>query len=137
MLTKLPSYNFHVCFGLVPISIGFQKISGIQYGIETITYQEGGNNRCVHVFPKSSSSTGMLIMERGRFLNNDVTNFLIGDCMPLINIYVMDNNKTILKAYIVINSIVKKWSVSDLNANESALIIDRFELEYGEIYQAQ
>lgn len=134
MQTRLPSYNFHVFVGLVPISIGFQKISGIQYEIETMSYREGGNNRSIHVFPKAVSSAGRLIMERGRFLN-DVTNFLVGDRVPLLSINVMNHEHLVLKTYIVKDAIVKKWSVSDFNANESALMINHFELEYGEIYQ--
>ena len=133
MSTILPAYNFGVRIGILPLSLGFQKVSGIQSSIETITYQEGGMNRSVHVFPKGVLNAGTLIMEKGRFLLDPIQ-FLLGERINYLSIDVMSNDHLVLKTYIVKDALVKKWSVSDMNAQENGLLIDRFELEYGELY---
>lgn len=112
---------------------GFSKISGLQREIETVTYQEGGLNGQVHVFPGSVKNGGTVHLERGSYAGEQFPFYLVGERLekPMrIEIYSPFDQGKIDKAYTLQGLVVKKWEAGELDAMQNALHIDRFELSY-------
>ena len=112
---------------------GFSKISGLQREIETVTYQEGGLNGQVHVFPGAVKNGGTVHLERGSYAGEQFPFYLVGERLkePMyIEIYSPSDQSKIDKSYTLQGLVVKKWEAGELDAMQNALHIDRFELSY-------
>lgn len=112
---------------------GFSKISGLQREIETVTYQEGGLNGQVHVFPGAVKNGGTVHLERGSYAGEQFPFYLVGERLkePMqIEIYNPSDRSKIDKSYTLEGLVVKKWEAGELDAMQNALHIDRFELSY-------
>lgn len=112
---------------------GFSKISGLQREIETVTYQEGGLNGQVHVFPGVVKNGGTVHLERGSYAGEQFPFYIVGERLkePMyIEIYSPSDRSKIDKSYTLQGLVVKKWEAGELDAMQNALHIDRFELSY-------
>lgn len=130
----IPGYKFWVF--LQTFTLGFSKISNLETAIETEPFHEGGVNHKVYSLNKALSGEKVMVLERGvanrglltKYLTNTfrVGNRIYGD----IFIMVFGRDQCLGKMYLVNGCTVKKWSLSELNALSSELLIERFEITY-------
>jgi phage tail-like protein len=117
--------------------IRFQSISGLNVDIETETIKEGGENRFEHKLPVRTKFSD-LVLKRGIIKAKDsavmdwcMQAFSNADIRPVdLLISLLNENHEPLMQWDVIHAWPKKWSVSDLNAEQSAFAIETLELYY-------
>ena len=127
----LSAFLFRVRIGKA--EFGFSKVSGLQREIETVTYQEGGSNGQVHVFPGAVKNGGTVHLERGSYAGEQFPFYFVGERLkePMyIEIYSPSDRSKIDKSYTLQGLVVKKWEASEVDAMQNTLHIDRFELSY-------
>lgn len=131
MDSPLAAFRFRVMLG--EIAFGFSKISGLQRERPTVTYQEGGLNDQVHVFPGPVQNCGTVRLERGAYAGESFPFYLTGERLLLpmrVEVWNPLNWNKIDKCYTLTGLIVKKWEAGELDALANTLLIDRFELDY-------
>jgi phage tail-like protein len=128
----LPAYRFAAFIG--PLSMGFSKISGAGNESASFTYAEGGENSAVHVFPAQKTTAGSLRFEKGATMITAPLRLLVGKKLPY-PITLMSFSTSGIPAMVITltECVVKKWSISDFSADENRLLIDTFEIDYGEL----
>jgi phage tail-like protein len=99
------------------------------------THAEGGENRFAHRLPGRASYPD-LVLKRGLVDDSAVTQW----CSRAIRDFVfepvtvwvslMDEEHEPLRTYTVQNAYPRKWSISDLNAEASEIVIESLELAY-------
>ncbi len=140
-LYPLPAFYFKVVFfatlGLSDTS--FQEVTGIASEVETESVVEGGENRYVHQLPKSVKHPNM-VLKRGIA---KMTSPLVIWCrsvmeagfmtkilpMPMI-VYLMNENKTPVRAWSFANAYPVKWEVDSFNSTKNEVAIEKIELSY-------
>lgn len=128
-VNPLPGYRFIVSVN--NILMGFQKISGIRRQVETESYQEGGDNIWMHVFPKSCGGEQLLRLEKGIYAGLTNPLCLAGQKIPgALTVMVTDNQGLPLKIYLFMELIVKAWEIGELSADQNGVLINRFEVSY-------
>ncbi len=140
MITTYPpvSFYFKVSFNGLKLNeadVRFQSVAGLSVEMQTESVAEGGENRFEHVLP-TRAKYGDLTLKRG--LVSDST--LIKWCTdafestiiePLtLDIVMLNEEGDPLFTWNVVHAWPKKWSVSDLNAEQSAIAIESLELHY-------
>lgn len=118
-----------------PIDIRFQKVSGLSADISTDPINEGGQNLFTHRLP-SKVSYNNLVLQRGMVVNSPLnidfttalSHFQFAPCDVLVTLY--SESSSPLAGWLFMKAYPVKWSVSDLDANESAVVIDTMELAY-------
>ncbi|WP_339705343.1 phage tail protein [uncultured Kriegella sp.] len=113
----------------------FQSVSGLSVDIETEDYAEGGENRFKHKLPVKTKFPN-LVLKRGMLLDSEVIawcqnaieNFVFEPAN--ITIDLLNENHSPLKTWNIVGAYPVKWSVEDLNAQESKLVIESIELVY-------
>ena len=141
MANFYPPVGFH--FRVVFYGIGnenvdsrFQSVSGLSMELETESVKEGGENRYEHVLPVRAKFP-LLVLKRGLVKNsalltqwcNDAFQSLIINPVD-ISISLLNENHEPLMTWNVKHAWPKKWSLSDLNAEQSSIAIETFELQY-------
>ena len=130
----VPGYKFQVFIN--NIRLGFSRVTNIEESIETEPFQEGGVNDRVYSLRRPISAERTLVFERGladRSLVTDLLTlrFAVGQRIPQdILILVGGRSGAIATLYQVHGAVVKKWSVNDLDAMNSQVLIERFEVAY-------
>lgn len=141
-LTADPPVGFYfmVTFlvaGLIPnfLDIRFQRVSGMAATVETTAVREGGENLFTHRLPTRVTYDN-LVLERGMVIGSAL-NVEFNVAMSTLkfepgNVLVMLlNAKSIpVSAWLFQETYPLKWSVSDLDANQNAVVIDTMELAY-------
>lgn len=128
----VPGYRFIVF--LDETVMGFQKVSGMKREVETESYQEGGLNTKLHVFPKRCGGGQTLRLEKGIYGGVGHPFYLVGERISgVMELMVIDNLGKPLKCYLLSGMIVKKWEVAELSAEVNSLLIDHFEVTYEEL----
>lgn len=113
----------------------FQTVSGLSVEYEYEDYKEGGENRFVHKLPVRTKYAD-LVLKRGMLVDSEVLNWCLAafrdrEFKPAdLDIILMNEQGNPLRTWNVAHAIPKKWSVSDLNANENAIVIETLELTY-------
>jgi len=132
MSYPLTAFRFRVILGAK--DFGFSKLSGLGRERPSTTYQEGGLNDCVHVFPGPAAACGTVRLERGVYAVPDGTPlpfYLVGERLKEpMDIELWSGGEQVEKSYCLSGLVVKKWEVGELDALQSTLLIDRFELDY-------
>jgi len=132
------SFYFKVSFngiGNRSIDTHFQSVSGLSVEMQTETVAEGGENRFQHVLPVRTKYND-LVLKRGLFKNSDLIKWCLATfestiIQPLtIDISMLNEEGDPLFTWHVLHAWPKKWSVSDLNAESSAIAIESLELHY-------
>lgn len=141
-LTKNPPAGFHftaVFFigGIIPnpLDIRFKKISGLSAEIETMSLKEGGQNLYTHRLPTNVKYNN-LVLERGMVVGSPLNiefnvamtamKFLPGNVMVTL----LNDDSIPIAGWLFMNSYPVKWAVSDLDADQNAIVIDTMELAY-------
>jgi phage tail-like protein len=113
----------------------FQAVSGLSVEYDMEEYKEGGENRFTHKLPVRTKYADM-VLKRGMVTGSEV----IAWCLRAfrerlfspadVNVILMNEKGEPLRTWKVVHAIPKKWQVSDLNANENAIVIETIELSY-------
>lgn len=115
--------------------VRFQAVSGLSVEYDMEEFKEGGENRFTHKLPGRTKYAD-LVLKRGMLIDSDVTKWCLAafrdrDFKPAdLSIILMNEKSEPLRTWNVTHAIPKKWSVSDLNANENAIVIETLELIY-------
>lgn len=141
MANFYPPVGFH--FRVVFYGIGageldgrFQSVSGLRMELETESVKEGGENRYEHVLPVRSKYP-LLVLKRGLVKNSALLTQWCNDAFQSLIIKPVDISVSLLNeeheplmTWNVKHAWPKKWSLSDLNAEQSSIAIETFELQY-------
>lgn len=132
------SFSFTVEFlgGDLKAEVGFQSVTGLSAEMQTESLKEGGEHRFEHMLPTRTKYTP-LVLKRGlvkdsklvKWCSDAMVNFDIKPMnlqVKLLNI----NSHQPLMTWDVINAWPRKWSVSDFDAEKSAIAIESLELSY-------
>ena len=115
--------------------VRFQTVSGLSVEYDYETIKEGGENRFEHKLPGRTRYAD-LALKRGMVTDSAVILWLLAafqnrTFVPAdLIINLMNEAGEPLRVWNVAGAVPKKWSVSDLNANESAVVIETLELTY-------
>jgi phage tail-like protein len=144
------SFFFEVVFqdeGLdkEPVETRFQSVSGLNVEFQSESLKEGGENRFEHQLP-TRTKFSPLVLKRGLVDNSNLiawfTDALFNFDIRPMNVQVRlkgyqnvsaNEPGTELKNLVVwdlVNAWPKKWNLSDLDAEQSALAIETLELNY-------
>ncbi|MFV0605080.1 MAG: phage tail protein [Niabella sp.] len=131
-------FHFKVVFqipGAEEIDSRFQSVSGLSVEYDTEIFKEGGENRFEHKLPIRTRYPD-LSLKRGMVVNSP----LVGWCLSAFQerlivpvtmfVTLLNENHVPLKTWSIYNAWPKKWSVSDLNAQESTIVIESLDLCY-------
>ena len=115
--------------------VNFQEVSGLNKEMTTEDFTEGGENRFVYRFPKGAKYPN-LVLKRGMKPDSKITDW-VRDSIDNFDFNPVDITVTLLNPDhnpLVTWEFVKcwplKWSVSDLKAQENAVVIESLELNY-------
>lgn len=140
MATYYPPVGFHFKVEFNGIStkendIQFQSVAGLSVDIETEEFAEGGENRFKHKFPVRSKFPN-LVLKRGMVTDSK----LIDWCRDAIESFqfepidltvkLLNEEHEPLITWNVVHAYPVKWSVADLNAEESKVLLETVELSY-------
>lgn len=115
--------------------VRFQSVSGLNIEYDTESFKEGGQNLFEHKLPTRSKFPD-LVLKRGMLTDSDL---IVWFRKGLFNrefkpaqvlITLLNPQHKPLKTWKVNNAWPRKWSVSDLNATENALVVETLELSY-------
>jgi phage tail-like protein len=115
--------------------VRFQTVSGLTVEYDMEEYKEGGENRFTHKLPVRTKYADM-VLKRGMLTDSKVIEWFLDafrnrEFEPTnMNVILMNEKSEPLRTWKVAHAIPKKWTVSDLNANENALVIETLELSY-------
>jgi len=126
-----PAYRFKIRIGTDDEG-GFSECSGLGIETEVVEYREGGLNDRVHRFPGSTRHSNLVlrrgIVDRGLY---DWYRATVEGQLELKdgNIAIFDESgTTTVMAWGFANSFPCKWVGPDLNALESRVAVETFEL---------
>ncbi|WPV02865.1 phage tail protein [Mucilaginibacter sp. cycad4] len=132
-------FHFKVVFtgiGDEEIDSRFQNVSGLSMEMETESKKEGGENRFEHALPVRAKFPA-LVLKRGliteskllmNWCNNVFNNFIIEP--KDLTVSLLNEEHDPLLTWNVVQAWPKKWSLSDLNAEQNSIAIESFELQY-------
>ena len=135
-----PPRSFHFLVSFLDIGdsskdIGFQAISGLNVSMDTESYREGGENRFVHQLPVKANYSD-LTLKRGIVLDSELIKWCTDTFESMIIkptdmvISLLNEEHEPLLSWNIKHAWPKKWTVSDLNAESSELVIESMELTY-------
>jgi phage tail-like protein len=113
----------------------FQSVSGLSVDVQTETIKEGGENRFEHVIPVRTKYQN-LVLKRGVVTDSKLINWCLKtfqnlDIKPAdLTISLLNEKSNPLMTWNVVQAWPKKWTVEDLSAMESKVLIESLELQY-------
>ena len=113
----------------------FQSVSGLSVEYDLETFKEGGENRFEHKLPVRTKYPD-LSLKRGMLTNSLVIAWCLEAFqnrvfLPLqLNVALLNENHQPLKTWMITKAWPKKWSVSDLNAQENSIVVETLDLSY-------
>lgn len=115
--------------------VRFQEVTGLSAEVTTEELREGGLNEYVHRLP-TGAKYGNLVLKRGFIDGSEVTDW----CRQAIEsfsfeprdvtVQLLDEQHDPLLSWSFTGAYPVKWSLSDLKAQENALVIESMELAY-------
>ena len=115
--------------------VRFQTVSGLSVEYDMEEFKEGGENRFTHKLPVRTKYADM-VLKRGMLTDSEVIKWFLDafrdrKFVPAdLNVILMNEKSEPLRTWKVAHAIPKKWSVSDFNANDNAVVIETLELSY-------
>lgn len=113
----------------------FQSVSGLSVDIQVESLKEGGENRFEHTLPVRTKYQN-LILKRGVVNDSKLIAWCLKTFQDLdirpanLTITLFNEKQAPLTVWNVVQAWPKKWSVEDLNAMDSKLLIESLELQY-------
>jgi phage tail-like protein len=136
-------FRFAVLFfagGVVPnpLDILFQKVSGLGATVNTIAVEEGGQNLYSQPLPQKVQHEN-LVLERGLVVGSPLAAefnaahslFQFRAANVLVNL--LDNTRIPIASWLFLKAYPVRWSISDLDADSNAVVIERLELAYQQV----
>ncbi len=132
------SFHYIVSFngiGDKTIDTQFQSVSGLSAEMETEAVKEGGENRFTHQLPVRASYTD-LVLKRGLAKDSDLIGWFRDTLENMIiqpvtiDISLLNEEHEPLVSWNIVHAWPKKWSLSDLDAEQNAIAIETLELHY-------
>ncbi len=134
------SHRFGVFFfagGLIPnpIDVRFQKVSGLGATIDTVPVEEGGQNLYSQQLPTKIKYDN-LVLERGMIMGSPLfaefnTTFSLFKFSPSnVLVTLLSEEHLPLAGWLFMKAYPVKWSLSNLDAGASSLMIENMELAY-------
>lgn len=121
-----------------PLDIRFQRVSGMSSTIEIQEVKEGGENLFVHRLPARVTYDN-LVLERGMVIGSVLTaefntamstlRFQAGNVLVML----LNAKDHPIAGWLFQNTYPTKWSVSDLDATQNAVVIETMELKYSRL----
>lgn len=134
-----PPVGFHFKVEFVGIGndndIRFQSVSGLNVEYDTESFKEGGENRFEHKLPLRTKYPD-LSLKRGLLTDSNVIRWCqlaleARVFLPiLVSVHLLNEKHESIKQWEIIDAWPKKWSVSDLNAQENSVVIETLDLAY-------
>lgn len=115
--------------------VRFQTISGLSVEYDFESFKEGGENRFEHKLPGRTKYADM-VLKRGMLTDSGLITWFMDAFQNRVfrptnvTVILMNEHGEPLRTWKVASAVPKKWLVSDLNANESSLVIETLELTY-------
>jgi phage tail-like protein len=113
----------------------FTEVSGLSVEMATEEVAEGGENRFIQKYP-TRTKYSELVLKRGLLTNSEVLKW-IRDCIEdyniqpkNVNVQLLNENHEPLVTWHLSKAYPTKWSVSDLNASNNAVVIETLQLFY-------
>lgn len=113
----------------------FTEVSGLSNEMGTEEVAEGGENRFTQKYPTRAKYPD-LVLKRGLLVKSEVMSW-IEDCildykiMPRnVDVKLLNEEHQPLMTWHLVKAYPTKWSVSDLNASNNALVIETLQLTY-------
>jgi|SRR3989304_26195 len=140
MANYYPPVGFHFRIEVMDLSpndndVRFTEVSGLSVEMGTEEIAEGGENRFVQKYPVRAKYPE-LVLKRGLLRNSEVVNW-IRKCIEdfsiqpkNIDISLLNEEHQPLMTWHVVNAYPTKWTVSDLNASNNAVVIESMQLFY-------
>lgn len=113
----------------------FQEVSGLNVKIGVEEIKEGGENRFVHRLPTPPKFEN-LVLKRGMLVGSPLitwanNSFQKFEFKPTtVNVNLMDASAALLASWKFVNAYPVSLKVSDLKAQENAIVIETLELCY-------
>jgi len=134
-----PPVGFHFKVEFVGIGndndIRFQAVSGLTIEYDTESFKEGGENRFEHKLPVRTKYADVSL-KRGMLTDSKVIEWCMKAFenrefqLATVNISLLNEKHEAIKRWEVIEAWPKKWSVSDLNAQENGIVVETLDLAY-------
>jgi phage tail-like protein len=116
----------------------FQSVSGLTATVATESVKEGGENRFEHVLPVRTGFDA-LVLKRGMLVDSGVLTwvrdaiegFTFTPTTVLVHLMnEVNGDHAPLVTWKVVHAWPKKWSVGEMNAEQSSVLVETFELTY-------
>ena len=140
MIDYYPPWGFYFSVEFKNISqdkndVRFQSVSGltVEYDYESI--KEGGENRFEYKLPVRTKYAD-LVLKRGMLTDSSVIAWFLDAFNnrtfkpATLFVMLMNEKSEAVRTWTVEKAIPKKWTISDLNANENSVVIETLELTY-------
>lgn len=128
-------FHFKVEFNHIKGEFQFQSVTGLSVELETEKVAEGGENRFKHTLPVRTRSPN-LVLKRGLMVNSELADWCKKamesfEIIPAgVTVTLLNEKHEPLVTWNVVHAWPVKWSVDDLNAMESKIVIESIELTY-------
>lgn len=137
-----PPVGFHFKVEILNLSppanandICFSEVSGLTVEMGTEEIAEGGENRFIQKYP-TRTKYPELILKRGLLINSSIMTW-IRQCIEDFNIQpknidinLLNEEHQPLLTWHIAKAYPTKWSVSDLNASNNAVVIESLQFFY-------
>lgn len=143
--TPILGFRFGVFFfigGAIPnpVDFRFQRVSGINASVNTMSVEEGGQNLFSHRLPVKVQYEN-LVLERGMPVvsplaiefNVTMSQFKFFPSNVLVSL--LDEAGSPVASWLFIKAYPVTWSISDLDAEANSIVVETMELAY-ERFQA-
>lgn len=113
----------------------FQSVSGLNVELETETIKEGGENRFTHSLPVRSKYPN-LVLKRGMLTGSEIIKWCLDafnnlEIKPInIQVSMLNPEHNPLVTWDITHVWPVKWNISDMNAEESKVMVETIELYY-------
>lgn len=115
--------------------VRFQSVSGLTVEYDYESFKEGGENRFEHKLPVRTKYAD-LVLKRGMLTDSSVIDWMTRafrdrEFEPTdLTVILLNERGDPLRTWKITHAIPKKWSVSDLDANTNAIVVETLELTY-------
>jgi phage tail-like protein len=113
----------------------FQSVSGLTIEYDVESFKEGGENRFEYKLPVRTKY-GDVSLKRGMLTDSEVIKWCLNafekrEFRPAtVIVSLLNEQHTSIKRWEIIDAWPKKWSVSDLNAQENGIVVETLDLAY-------
>ena len=134
-----PPVGFHFKVEILGISSNddthFSEVSGLSVETGTEEFAEGGENRFIQKYPVRTRFPE-LTLKRGLLINSKIADWIKKSINELdiepqnVDVTLLNNKHEPLMTWHLVNAYPTKWSVSDFNASNNAIVVESLQFFY-------